>query len=454
RLDCALAEAAGRPPFDFYGALLSKLDDKGRSMRQRLLTRMGAEAEDALGAFMEEALAAEKRGVRDLECFACHVLLSETEIRREADQASARAGGEIRVMTVHGAKGLEAPIVILPDTAGRKPPHAIALIDDGDGGLLWKPRAKEDCEASRRALEARAAADQDEASRLLYVALTRARDRLIIAGIEGAASQRQGSWRQLAEAAFSTLGADEFELEDGTRAHRFGRAPRCAAAPAEKVASLALPAWCAQPVREEASPPRSLAPSGMVGAGREAALSPLDRTEGLGRWRRGEIIHRLLQILPDLAPDQRRDAARRFLAAEPDLSAEQRAEMAAAALDVVEDPQFAAVFGPGSKAEVALAGGSARLPAGVQVAGRMDRLVVEEDRVLVVDFKTNRPAPARIEDADPAYIRQLATYAGVLSEVFPGRRVETALLWTDGPSLMAVPENLIDAALDGMALIG
>ncbi|MGH7012040.1 MAG: PD-(D/E)XK nuclease family protein, partial [Caulobacteraceae bacterium] len=183
-------------------------------------------------------------------------------------------------------------------------------------------------------------------------------------------------------------------------------------------------------------------------------LSPLDRTEGLGRWRRGEIIHRLLQALPDLAPGQRRDAAGRFLAAEPDLSAEQRAEMAAAALGVLEDPQFAAVFGPGSKAEVALAGSSARLPAGVRVAGRMDRLVVEEERVLVVDFKTNRPAPARIEEADPAYIRQLAAYAGVLCEVFPGRRVETALLWTDGPSLMAVPENLIEAALDGMALIG
>nr|MBA3812821.1 PD-(D/E)XK nuclease family protein [Caulobacteraceae bacterium] len=120
-------------------------------------------------------------------------------------------------------------------------------------------------------------------------------------------------------------------------------------------------------------------------------------------------------------------------------------------LAVLADPRFAAVFGPGSRAEVALAGAAARLPPGLAISGRVDRLLVEKDRVLVVDFKTNRPAPHRIEDADVAYVLQMAIYAAVLAEVFPGRAIEAALVWTDGPKLMAVPEDLMRAAIERLA---
>jgi ATP-dependent helicase/nuclease subunit A len=140
-----------------------------------------------------------------------------------------------------------------------------------------------------------------------------------------------------------------------------------------------------------------------------------------------------------------------LLARELDLTDEQRAEMAAAALAVLDDARFAAVFGPGSRAEIALSGTAPGLPAGLAVSGRVDRLVVEPDRVLVADFKTNRPAPATIEAADPAYLRQMALYWALLGEVFPGRRVEAALIWTDGPKLMPIPENLLRRALDEMA---
>jgi ATP-dependent helicase/nuclease subunit A len=122
--------------------------------------------------------------------------------------------------------------------------------------------------------------------------------------------------------------------------------------------------------------------------------------------------------------------------------------MAAAALAVLEDPRFAEVFGEGSRAEVAIAGAARALPSGLKISGRIDRLVVLPDRVLVADFKTNRPSPASIEDADPAYLRQMAIYVAVLAEVFPGRRVEAALIWTDGPKLMPVPENLVAQSLD------
>ena len=136
-----------------------------------------------------------------------------------------------------------------------------------------------------------------------------------------------------------------------------------------------------------------------------------------------------------------------LLARERDLTDLQRAEMTAAALSVLEDQRFADVFGPGSRAEVAIAGSAAALPPGLKISGRIDRLVVLPDRVLVADFKTNRPSPARIEDADPAYLRQMAIYAAVLAEVFPSHRIEAALIWTDGPKLMPIPENLIRRSL-------
>ena len=140
-----------------------------------------------------------------------------------------------------------------------------------------------------------------------------------------------------------------------------------------------------------------------------------------------------------------------MLVRERDLTDGQRAEMAAAALGVLEDGRFAAVFGPGSRAEVAVAGLAPGLGRIGAVSGRVDRLLVEKDRVLVVDFKTNRPAPASIETADPAYIRQMAVYAAVLGSIFPDRRIETALVWTDGPRLMPIPENLTANALARLA---
>jgi ATP-dependent helicase/nuclease subunit A len=177
------------------------------------------------------------------------------------------------------------------------------------------------------------------------------------------------------------------------------------------------------------------------------ASSPLAAAGGLGRYRRGELIHRLLQLLPDLAPEGRADAARRLLARQRGLDDDQRAEMARAALAVLEDARFAAVFGPGSRPEAALAGVVERLPGRLAISGRVDRLLVEDRRVVVIDFKTNRPAPTRIEDADQGYVTQMALYWALLAEIYPGRSIEAALVWTDGPQLMPIPESLMQAAL-------
>ncbi len=448
-------EEAGRAaPFDLYSRFLGRLDRAGRSMRQRLLTRLGAEGEEALDAFLAQALDSETRGCRDLESFAAAMAASEIEIKREPELAQGRGGGEVRVMTVHGAKGLEAPIVILPDTTTRATSQGGPLLETVEPGFLWAPRAGDDCPESAEARLAREAASEAESARLLYVALTRARDRLIVCGVESQASRFLRSWYDFVSRAFDELPSRGFRLDGGGEGRRYGLDPAILsqekATTVGAVAATPLPAWTAGFAPAEPASLRYAAPSALEDSDVGIAPSPLSTVGGLGRFRRGDLIHRMLQRLPDVAPEARADAARRLLARERDLTDAQREEMAAAALAVLGDGRFAAVFGPGSRAEVALAGRAARLPDGMAVSGRLDRLVVTPDRVLVVDFKTNRPAPKRIEDADSAYPRQMALYWAVLAEVYPDRTIEAALVWTDGPALMPVPEALMAAALDAL----
>jgi len=446
-------EAAGGRPFEFYARLLGLTDGEGRSLRWKLLKRLGAEAQDALDEFLAQVLAAEGRGVHDLESLVAAFAGLDITVKREMEAPA----GQVRVMTAHGAKGLEAPIVFLPETTMTRTARGSPLMETdadahGISGFLWCSSKDRDCPASAAARERRARREDEEALRLLYVALTRARDRLVLCGRAkaGADEARIEGWWGVVYRAFAheriaphvrPAASGELEIRRyGPDPKPLGRAAGAAAA------AEVLPAWARAVAAPEAFA-RYASPSDLGEGAKVPAPSPLAAAQGLGRFRRGDLIHRLLQLLPDLPPAERAEGARALLSRERDLTPAQAAEMAAAALAVLEDARFGEVFGPGSRAEVAVAGTAAALPAGLRISGRIDRLVVLADRVLVADFKTNRPSPARIEDADPAYLRQMALYAAVLGEVFPGRRIEAALVWTDGPKLMPVPENLVAQTL-------
>ena len=434
-----------RDPFGFFSALLNRVDDTGVSGRARVLRRLGREAEEAVDETLNQVLAAEGRGAVDLETCVALLEAADVEVKRELEGPR----GEVRVMTVHGAKGLEAPIVILPDTTSRAMAQGpalmpVALEDGSEAWLMCPGRAVEDCEASRAARDARQARTDAETLRLLYVALTRARDRLVIMGRGSAKSKAgfdAGSWWDVLTGTFDGL-EGRVRVVDGVR--RFGADPaRLPPVTAVAGSAVAAPAFArVSPAPDPVA--RMASPSKMDEVLRLSAPSPLAVASGtLGRFRRGDLIHRLLERLPGLPVDDRPDAAVRLLSRERDLSEDQRAEMIAAAFDVLNDDRFAPVFGPGSRPEVALTG----RVAGVAVSGRMDRLVITPERVLVVDYKTNRPAPDRIEDADPAYVLQLAIYVSILGRLYPDRPVEAALVWTDGPRLMPVPPALMDATL-------
>ena len=446
-LDWARSEAAGATPFGFLGRVLSYVDDVGRTQRQRILTRLGREAEDVLDELLAEALNAEVRGIYDLERFAVALERNEVEVKRELEAA----GGQVRVMTVHGAKGLEAGVVILPECAADPPKPRGPLLHTEDGGFLFAPRAGEDCPASAEARVYEARRQAEEGLRLLYVALTRARDRVIVAGrLPGNRSVEKGpdpgSWYARVEAAFARPEIAPHVRQPG-EARRYGADPSRASQAATLVTEMPTPAWLRLDPSPEPPSARYAAPSTLAETRRGPAPSPLARTHGLGRYRRGELIHKLFEVLPALPERDRASAADRLLLKEPDLTPDQRADITGVTLAVLADPRFAEVFGPGSTAEAAVAGGAPDLPVDLRISGRLDRIVVTDDRVLVVDYKTNRPPPDRIEDADEAYVVQMAVYAAVLRALYPGRTVEAALLWTDGPKLMPVPEILIDATL-------
>lgn len=359
-------------------------------------------------------------------------------------------------MTVHGSKGLEAPVVILPDTTAKAKPQGPRLmpLPQGDAGDVWLmcPKKDEDCDASKAARELREMRTDEESLRLLYVALTRARDRLIIMGRASGKSKdgfEKGSWWDLLQQTFQKAAEEGRVNTDAGRALIGALPPLLDPEKRLSAKPVVLPEWVAGDVPADAAA-RFAAPSQMEGRKRIPAPSPLAVAvtggAALGRFRRGDLVHRLLERLPDIATDKRREAAARLLSKEVDLDDEQRAEMIEAAFSVLDDARFGPVFGPGSRAEVALTGTAPELK-GIKVNGQIDRLVITPQKVLVVDYKTNRPAPDELEKVDPAYLMQLAVYAAVLRQLYPDRPVEAALVWTDGPKLMPVSQDALMAAL-------
>ncbi|MGH6888175.1 MAG: double-strand break repair helicase AddA [Rhizomicrobium sp.] len=428
------ARADFTPPFEFYAQALGQ-----EGGRKRLLARLGAESNDAIDEFLSLALAFEKLNTPALETFLGWLESGDTEIRRDME----RGRDQVRVMTVHGAKGLEADIVILPDTTTipRSANRHAALLYDGDD-VFFPLREEQAPDCVRRAtLRAREEALREH-RRLLYVALTRARDELHICGFETKRGVLPGSWYDLvgrmAHIHGWAIGEEDSisrETRSATRVHDGSPAP------------LALPPWAGKCAPKEEAHTRLIRPSDAADGEAPARDSPRGET----RFARGLLVHALLARLPELGGGERVRAARRYLAARG-LADDAREALIEETLAVIDNPVFAEAFAPGeSRAEVALVADLPELGAGTRINGRIDRLAVTAERVLAVDFKSNRPAPATVADVAPLYVGQMALYRAALARMFPGRRIDCALLWTEGPSLMALPANLLDAEIARMA---
>jgi len=368
---------------------------------------------------------------------------------------------EVRVMTVHGAKGLEAPIVVLADTttppAGppQRQPRLLALAgptSHSPNCFVWAgPKATDTAPVAAARERARREAE-DEYRRLLYVAMTRAIDRLVICGADGERARPDGCWWNLVFAALKPPVSVEEAADDGDgKVWRYRKTPPSAGktfpATAPATPTDERPSWLDRDASAEPLPVRPLSPAlayDEATAVRAAASgSRGERNKALAR---GVLVHRLLQSLPDIAGAARTEAARRYLArAGTEFSAEERETMVEQIRLLLDDARFAQLFLPGSRAEVPIFG---RLKGGtLAVAGQVDRLAVTGDSVLIADYKTNRPAPRRLADVPEAYVAQLALYRAVLAELYPDKRIRAALVWTDVPDLMEISQASLDAAL-------
>jgi ATP-dependent helicase/nuclease subunit A len=426
-------------PFDSYAEVLS-----GLGGRERLVARLGREANDPIDEFLALALAYEAAHPPSLQGFLHWVEAGEAEVKRDLEQGR----DEVRVMTVHGAKGLQAPVVFLPDTC-RGPYHQDRLLwsdgGPGDQVLLWPGRKANDDDVCDQARETAKRRREEEYHRLLYAAMTRAEDRLYICGWETAKGRADGCWYDLMARALEARG-DEVTLDWDVAGRRL-ISPQEAPPEEPGVEATtpfeidALPPWATVPPPPEPAPPRPLAPSRPEGE-EPAVRSPLGADDGAG-FRRGRLIHRLLELLPEVAPEHRTAAAHRFLARRAhDLDTGQQEEIAVEALGVLEDPAFAPVFAPGSFAEVALAG----VLGDRVMAGQVDRLVITDSAILVVDYKSNRPPPEHAAEVPAIYLRQMAAYRAALAAIYPGIPVRCALLWTNTPRLMPLDEEDLAAA--------
>ncbi|HIJ62605.1 MAG TPA: double-strand break repair helicase AddA, partial [Rhodospirillaceae bacterium] len=432
------------PPHDLFGRLLVE------GGRAALLARLGPEAEDPLDEFIGLTLAYERLHPPSLQGFLGWLEQGGMEIKRDMEAA----GGAVRIMTVHGAKGLQAPIVFLPDTlqVPRKSRKLVTL--EEDGLMLWAPAADDQEAVCRAARAAEAVRRDQEYRRLLYVAMTRAEDRLYICGWAGRQAPPDGSWYRLVESALADPAETVADPWLATRAESSGgtvlrlsspqtAAPQGTSRPDAVGEAAALPDWVRRAAPAEPRPPRPLAPSQDDGEESCGAGPPLG-SDGGRRFRRGQLIHRLLQSLPEVALAERHAAAARFLGRPAwGLSVAEQVEIAGEVGTVLADRRFAPLFGPGSQAEVPLVGRIGdRL-----VCGRVDRLLVTGSEVLVVDYKTDRPAPDRPSAVSPGYLRQMAAYRAALACIYPGRQIVCAFLWTDLPRLMPLDGRLLDGNL-------
>ena len=448
-----LARLADRADLITPHALLAEVLGEHHG-RARLLARLGPDAADPLDEVLNAALAYEKQHPPSLQGFVHWLRRGNAEIKRETESTA----DAVRIMTVHGAKGLQAPVVILPDLGAGRGGKVLRWVAAADGTELplWAPNNRKEfrCPAFAALLAAEAAAAAEEDNRLLYVALTRAEDRLLVCGWGEA---RPESWYAKVAAGFTRLeGAAEAPFHPpgfGAPAGDFGEeplrwlaSPQDAAPVVDRPVALqlraALPAWAHEPARPEAAW-RSLQPSALPGEQETPAAAPHGSADPLGaRFRRGRLLHALLQHLPERPAAGREAAARSFLARPGHgLDAAAQAEALAEVMALLATPELALAFGPDSRAEAPLAG----QVGGALIAGQVDRLVVLPDRVLVLDYKTNRPPPASPDQVAPLYLRQMAAYRAVLRQAFPGRAVDCALVWTYGARLMPLPNALLDA---------
>ncbi|MEM8536529.1 MAG: double-strand break repair helicase AddA [Pseudomonadota bacterium] len=415
-------------PYDLIARILTRHDG-----RRRLLARLGPEAEDGIDALLTQALAYESTAVPSLTGFLSWMQTDDLEVKRQMESA----GDRIRVMTVHGAKGLEAPIVILPDCAKRQVRVRQELLPTPDT-VIWKTPAAASAPAVSNTRDAVIEKERRERLRLLYVAMTRAENWLIV-GAAGDIGDDGESWYSAVADAMQDRGA--MPVEHGPlqvdRVAAFTWNAGAMITPSADYRPLpAPPSFHSLPTRARKT---TLSPSDLSGAKVMPGDPGGDDAETAKT--RGTLIHLLLEHLPTAPAKTRADVGTQLVGAN-------HADLVRQVTELLDNPDLSHIWSPHALTEVAV---TADIPTLGRIHGAIDRLLVTGTHVTAVDYKSNRLVPDRAKDVPLGLQRQMAVYHAALSQVYPDRTITAAILWTETGTLMDLPASLLHDSLKDIA---
>jgi len=451
-------------PYPFFSEILNTPCPADEiSGKRAFLSRLGRDVLDALDELLNACLEFETLHTPSLQAFLHWFTKGSAQIKRQQDPENTR---QVRIMTVHGSKGLQAPIVFLPDTVSiprqsKNRPRLLWPENKEQAVPLWVPRQDMEAKTYKTRRQAEEQKQDQEYRRLLYVALTRAEDRLYICGQAGKKkSIPDGCWYNLVAQAMHAKGdAVEFLIDgspvideetDLTRnAYCFkngeGGHKKVKQDQKKRLKKQPLPDWARHLPKAEPMPPKPLTPS-RPSEEEPAMRAPLEADDGY-KFKRGILAHQLLEVLPTVPKEKQLKAAMTYLSRPcHDLTEFQAKELSEEIVKVLNHPDFAPIFGEGSQAEVPIVGliNEMKDQDAKIISGAIDRMIVTEDSVLIVDYKTNRPPPTDETQVQKIYLKQMAAYRAAMMRIYPDKEIRCALLWTDGPNLMELSSIRLD----------
>ncbi|MCK0140136.1 double-strand break repair helicase AddA [Aliiroseovarius sp. F47248L] len=411
--------------------------------RQKFLARLGQEAEDGIDALLAQAIGYERSGTPSLTGFLTWLQTDEVTIKRQMDSV----GQQVRVMTIHGSKGLEAPIVILPDLAQQRASSMPAVAKLSDGQAIFSPKQENRTEAIEAVARDLKDAEIEERARLLYVAMTRAERWLILAAAGAIGKPDSDVWYRICEGAMTKAASVDCDFPTGP-GKRFAAGnwpePTVNQTPEHKDITSDLPGWLTSRVDTPVLSAKPISPSDLGGAKTLAGEDAFGNADDAKT--RGRQIHLLLEHLPGIPTSRWKGTARFLLGSGDDRASDaEQSVLLDEAAGVLTAPELAPIFARADLAEVPVTATLPQFPERV-LHGVIDRLIISDDEVLAVDFKTNRVVPASPEDTPNGLLRQLGAYRAVLRQIYPDRNVSTAILWTQSRELMRFENALVDAA--------
>ncbi len=441
------------PPFDFFAKILETKIDGQNTGWDLLLKRFGEEAREPIEIFLDLALNAANINAPNLHLFIDYIENKAQSVKREFDQND----DGVKVMTIHGSKGREAPIVILPDTTRAAKSDNDNLYYDGESKIpFWTPNCAFKTDFIKTLAEQEKDKQAQEDQRLLYVAMTRPRDRLILCGHQSGSAKKGYSdncWYDYFERNLSfNENSQDLVLDEnnGLIGKIWGKLPDGPIAkPKTKpiIQDISVPEWVIKPIDKKQINERRIAPSILIDENYEPpAISPVSGNK-IARFLRGTLIHELLETLPQIKKSRQLEQAQKRLSRENQIDDDLKNDIINEAIKIINDAQFGDLFSQDSRAEVAIMGKSKLLPNDMIINGMIDRMIIKNDEILILDYKTNRPPPKNINDVVPQYINQMACYWALLHETYPSHKIKCALLWSDVTDLMEIHDVLMNSDL-------